>query len=352
MQMSQASTDIINMEQNNKIYLLTIIIKGELMAFTLTNPKDILFPSYSRKMTLKEIKEMHKIFSLLKSCNDFLVFLKDFSKNKKLSIVKKGDQLCINFIIEDSLKKQLVEISLTQDNTTFESILVKEITVLKEKMNNLEKENMSLKQEIKDLKILIEPMVNKFKERVFANKHLFNNNSSILKGSEFDMIHFAIKSRLDKQVKEVKKLYQATIDGDGPINFHTKCDNIPNTLTIIKSAGNRRFGGFTTQTWDSSEKYKDDKSAFVFSLDKQKIYSYKNNGKAIYCKKDGGPIFGQARDINIGINPIQMKTLYTNESSSLYCSYDYEGDNNALSEDGKASSIYAVEYEVFQIIFS
>ena len=165
-------------------------------------------------------------------------------------------------------------------------------------------------------------------------------------------LKLAIKSRLNKEVKELKKLYQATVDGDGAINFHSRCDNIPNTLVLIKSAGNRRFGGFTSAEWKSSSngEYKDDKNAFLFSLDKQKIYSYKNNGKAICDNKDFGPIFGSGHDIFIGKHGIQEKHLYTNESYSD-CSYNYNGDKNALSEDGKAGYIYAVEYEVFQVIF-
>ena len=84
------------------------------------------------------------------------------------------------------------------------------------------------------------------------------------------------------------------MDGDGPINFHTKCDGISNTLILIKSAGNRRFGGFASQTWESSsnEYNKDDINSFLFSLDKQKIYCYKKDGKALRCHKDNGPCFG------------------------------------------------------------
>ena len=65
---------------------------------------------------------------------------------------------------------------------------------------------------------------------------------------------------MNKDIKEIKKLYQTNIGGDGPINFHSKCDNIPNTLTIIKYTGNRRFGGFITEVLESltSSKYKDD----------------------------------------------------------------------------------------------
>ena len=173
-----------------------------------------------------------------------------------------------------------------------------------------------------------------------------------MKENEFDLIHLAIKSRLNKEVKELKKLYQATIDGDGALNFHSRCDNIPNTLVLIKSAGNRRFGGFTSTQWSSSSsgEFKDDPNAFLFSLDKQKIYSYKKDGKAIYNRKDLGPSFGNGLTIWIGQHGIQEKHLYTLESSSS-CSYNFNGDNNALAEDGKGSYIYAAEYEVFQVIF-
>ena len=122
-----------------------------------------------------------------------------------------------------------------------------------------------------------------------------------MKESEFDFIHLAIKSRLNKEVKGLKKLYQATIDGDGAINFHSRCDNIPNTLILIKSAGKRRFGGFTSIQWSSTsgQEWKDDPNAFLFSLDKQKIYSYKKDKKAIRNYDYRGPCFGSGHEICI-----------------------------------------------------
>ena len=99
----------------------------------------------------------------------------------------------------------------------------------------------------------------------------FNNKSAIIKENEFDFINLAIKSRINKDVKELKKLYQATIDGDEAINFHSKCDNIPNTLVIIKSAGNRRFGGFISQSCGSKVYWADDPNAFYFLLINKKF---------------------------------------------------------------------------------
>ena len=180
-----------------------------------------------------------------------------------------------------------------------------------------------------------------------------NIDSVIMKNEEFDLIKNAIESRIKKKIKEVKKLYQATIDGGDAINFHSKCNNIPNTLTIIKSEGNRRFGGFTSNTWESVTTFKDDKSAFLFSLDKLRIYSKKNDKDAIFCCDFFGPSFGQNKSyyptIRINGNPILKKDLGTYESDSN--TYEFNGDNNALSESGDGRQIYAKEYEVFEIIF-
>ena len=172
-----------------------------------------------------------------------------------------------------------------------------------------------------------------------------------MEDSEFPLIHSGIKKRLRKKVKELKKLYYATIDIDNANDFHSNCDNIPNTLVLIKTSGNRRFGGFTSVEWTSSVKgeYKHDPNAFLFSLDKQKIYSYSGNKNAIYNRKTIGPKFGNY-DFYINPNCQDEKNLFTFESYSG-CIYNYNGDNNALSEDGKNKGIYAVEYEVFQVIF-
>jgi hypothetical protein len=48
-------------------------------------------------------------------------------------------------------------------------------------------------------------------------------------------------------------LYRGTRDGFGSHDFHTKCDNHSNTLTIFKAKESEFiFGGFTSVEWDSS----------------------------------------------------------------------------------------------------
>ena len=186
--------------------------------------------------------------------------------------------------------------------------------------------------------------INNLKENI---KLLYK--SAIMEKSEFGMIKTAIQKRMNKEIKNLKKLYQATKDGGDPINFHLKCDNIPNTLVLIKSESNRRFGGFTPIPWKSEGDYwiKDpEKKTFVFSLDNKKIYYLKDTNIAVSHNILIGPCFGSGQDIGIDGNPIKKNVLYTYQ-----CSYDYKGDSNALSEYKFGCVLIALEYEVFRVVF-
>ena len=335
-------SETITIEQNGSKYTLRLNSVGDIITFSL----DYNSSNYAKKLPLKEIKDSEaKAMFLSFGPRDFFRFLKKLSEMKKIELIKKDNNINIKFELEVMFEKHEINIELASKDQNMEMI-EKELKELKEENKELKKRIEILENEMKEIKKILNPDFN-------INRIKIGNKSVIMKENEFDLIHLAIKSRLNKEVKELKKLYQATIDGDGTLNFHSRCDNIPNTLVLIKSAGNRRFGGFTSAQWSSSSsgEWKDDPNAFLFSLDKQKIYSYKKDGKAIYNYKDYGPVFGNGHDIWIGQHGIQEKHLYTYESWSS-CSYNFNGDNNALSEDGKASCIYAAEYEVFQVIFS
>jgi len=64
------------------------------------------------------------------------------------------------------------------------------------------------------------------------------------------------------------------------------------TVTLIKNDKGKEFGGFTKVSWDSSSTFKDDKEAFLFSLTANQKFTYKQQGKAIYCGSSNGPYFG------------------------------------------------------------
>src|SRR3990167_4483777 len=84
--------------------------------------------------------------------------------------------------------------------------------------------------------------------------------------------------------------------------FRQACDNIPNTLVIIKS-GQYIAGGYTEVAWSSPSKYtfirSHSMSAYLFSVNRQTIYPLKTKGKDIWPHRERGPIFGND-DIVVG----------------------------------------------------
>jgi hypothetical protein len=125
-------------------------------------------------------------------------------------------------------------------------------------------------------------------------------------------------------------IYRASKDGFEATNFHSKCDNKPNTLTIIKSTNDNVFGGYTEQKWNQIVYYKDDPNSFLFSLinklnKPKKIKWSKNNG--ICCSISNSPVFGGGHDLCIA----DKSNTNTNSCSNLglfYTHSDYEYESN------------------------
>ena len=86
-------------------------------------------------------------------------------------------------------------------------------------------------------------------------------------------------------------LYKAIIDSDKASIFHKKCDSAKSTLVLVKSANGKRFGGFTSCNWQGNSIEKKDENAFIFSLDKLKIYNIIPGEDAIGCYPNFGPVF-------------------------------------------------------------
>ena len=52
--------------------------------------------------------------------------------------------------------------------------------------------------------------------------------------------------------KKWNLIYRSSRDGFEASSFHSKCDNKPNTLIIIKSTNGNVFGGYTEKSWNHS----------------------------------------------------------------------------------------------------
>ena len=332
--------------QNNVKYNLNIESQNNKITFSIYNNEQFPCFYYTKKISLKELKDSIKGNDEFMNKNfDIYNYFKNLSNDKKLNI-KKDKNIILLIISSVDLNGHevsgVIQLSPRKNdiNMTINDIYM-ELKYLKEKIKDID----SLKNENKILKGKIEAQDKEIK--YLKNKiNNISNKSVIIKEDESEMITSEIEKKTNKKIKEIKKLYQATIDGGNSEIFHKKCDNIANTLILIKSEGKRRFGGFTPIPWKSEENYIKDpeEKTFVFSLDNKKIYYLNNSDNAVYHDINSGPCFGGGRDIALDGNPIKENKLYT-----LECSYDYQGDIHPLSEY-KDNNLKALEYEVFQII--
>ena len=332
--------------QNDVKYNLNIESQNNKITFSIYNNEQ--FPNfyYTKKISLKELKDSIKGNDEFMDKNfDIYNCFKKLSNDNKLNI-KKDKNIILLIISSVDLNGHevsgVIQLSPRKNdiNMTINDIYI-ELKYLKEKIKDID----SLKNENKILKGKIEAQEKEIK--YLKNKiNNISNKSVIIKEDESEMITSEIEKKTNKKIKEIKKLYQATIDGGNSEIFHKKCDNIANTLILIKSEGKRRFGGFTPIPWKSEENYIKDpeEKTFLFSLDNKKIYYLNNSDNAVYHDINSGPCFGGGRDIALDGNPIKENKLYT-----LECSYDYQGDIHPLSEY-KDNNLKALEYEVFQII--
>jgi len=135
-------------------------------------------------------------------------------------------------------------------------------------MNNLEEEQ-SNDQEEKFPNGIIKNIIKDYEEIDFV----VNKISEKFNGSRF------------------KLLYKGSRDGDGAADFHSRCDEAEKTLTIVEDNYGNRFGGFTTQDWGGEYMQKKDDDAFIFSIDKNKIYEVIPEQNAIGCYPNFGPVF-------------------------------------------------------------
>jgi len=100
-----------------------------------------------------------------------------------------------------------------------------------------------------------------------------------------------------------KLAYRGSKDGFTASIFHTKCDNIGPTITVVQTTSEYIFGGYTEASWASSGMYHHDSNSFLFSLNNshgiQVKLPVKLAGNSIYCRQGYGPTFGAGHDLYI-----------------------------------------------------
>ena len=114
--------------------------------------------------------------------------------------------------------------------------------------------------------------------------------------SKITQEHDYIRSLFPKQnIKQMNLLYRASENSFSAAEFHKKCDNVGETITLVETEYGKVIGGYTPLAWNSSKKHwAADKSmtSFIFSLDLREKFTLNLAQFAIACNPEKGPIFG------------------------------------------------------------
>ena len=70
----------------------------------------------------------------------------------------------------------------------------------------------------------------------------------------------------------MKLLYRGSRDSFLASAFHTKCDKVGPTLSLVRDTNNNTFGGVTYQNFTNIHIWMTDTDAFVFNLNRKEKY--------------------------------------------------------------------------------
>ena len=241
-----------------------------------------------------------------------------------LKNISNGNESEEILLLKEELEKYIKEINILRDELNefeeYKRIKEEEIITLKEQMEELlinqkkiEEFAFQKQKEIEELKAFIDELIRKQKIDQSQYQSILKQKEQTEAKLEDQMLTIqdtrleVVKGDIIQDVKELELLsrkisrnkskiklnllYKATIDGDRAEVFHKKCDGAKSSLVLVKSANGKRFGGYTTRDWKGNSIEKKDNNAFVFSLDKMKIYDILPGEDAIGCYPKYGPVF-------------------------------------------------------------
>ena len=299
--------------------------------------------------------DLLKINENLKCFNPVNILYNSFEelfKNNKIIIEKDENNfdvihlgiLIYNFLGKDikcQLDLKLKEIKGQVDNKK----LMIEIFELKKTIAKKDEEIKALNEKFDKLNKKMEILENKMNSfELSINILSQSGQSEIIKGkNNIDLI----LNRLIKDFPNIsfELIYNPSNKNETTEDFHKICDGKENVLVLIKTTDNIKFGGFTSVGFNSTSKYTKDDKAFIFSLDKNKIYNIKKGSNAIYCYETHGPSFTGTSSFNINIYKNIFKTQQNTSTAKDNC---YEINNDFELNNGN-EYFYVKNLEIYQV---
>ena len=291
------------------------------------------------------------------------IFIKDTSTNEEYNsnfdfdfLKSKAFFQCLNLqivisIIKEQLKNSKVNINKNskKNEMKLNITLNKNDEELQLIIPKYDKNEQIDKEEILKLKTLCSNLLFKINEGFTTDEGFDDNkgftNKIIKNDDEMNLILNAIHKKPNLKIK-VKLLYTPTLEENSWRDFHNYCDNKGPTIVLCESTTGKRFGGYTSVSWDLKNAGYNDINAFLFSLDNKKIYD-KGNNKQIYCGNNHGVHFWGNTLGLIG----NEDGKFIGENQSSHYTKGQECFNVPMNALSGADKFYMKEMEVYQVIF-
>ena len=179
--------------------------------------------------------------------------------------------------------------------------------------------------------------------------HIFDGSLILDSQKSLNLIHLCEFSGNDK----FHLVYRGSLHGFGAHEFHSKCDGVRNTLTLIKTTQSFIFGGYTARSWESNGHSKLDENAFIFSLvnkDNQPIkmkFDPESGSYSIQCFSTFGPTFGAGYDVHIADDSNKNMTSFSSLGNSYKHPLYESNSNEAKSFLAGSHNFQVIEIEIY-----
>jgi hypothetical protein len=219
---------------------------------------------------------------------------------------------------------------------------------LKNRIDTLENK-ISDYSELKEKIPNIEKNLNKFVESMNkSNTKILNNSSIFQKSEEIQLLSNSISQDRDVSFKLV---YSSKLYGENSQKLKAAYIGVKDILVIVKTKKNKRFGGYAHESFEDKEFQKKDSRAFLFNLDKMKIYKSRGTAHTIWNFNLDSIDFGYGTDLRIFHNFLSNEN-YTNQNHSNDSSdHDFEYDEETFALNGE--KYFEILYlEIYKVNFN
>ncbi|CAD8214049.1 unnamed protein product [Paramecium octaurelia] len=254
-------------------------------------------------------------------------------------------------LLNDLEKQNKKQINQLEDKINNQSNLLQKVnTVVQENTKNSKKHEELLKFRFLQCRydLYDQEDTKQFLKQLFFEQKLDQIlKPKLLTDDYWIKIFYILQEKTKKTIKGSKDIFLGTRDGLTASQFWGKANNLCNLLMVFKSKSGNIFGAYSPCTWQSDKGNVGDEtlSSFIFSQTHNQIYSLKDRTKAIYCKSDFGPSYGNYNDIDIRAN-------FNDGECDLGCEYEFlRGDNYKTHLSGSVKPEIQ-ECEIYQILFA